>query len=84
MKRIAVIIALVFSCTSPDRARSALSAEGFTEIEITGHEWTTCGNSDSTCTGFTARSSNGRTVHGAVGCGYDVGGCGKGCTIRLD
>lgn len=84
MLKWAIAIALLFSCTSPDRARSALFNEGFTNVELTGYAWTKCADQDSTCTGFIATSPAGHTVRGAVGCGYDIGGCGKGCTVRLE
>lgn len=84
MRRIVcfVAVSVALSCTSPDRARAALQAAGYTQVELTGHAWRTCG-SDDTCTGFTALGPTRRYVEGAVGCGY---GCssGKGCTIRIE
>lgn len=78
-----IVIAAIFSCTSPDRARQTLEDYGFRSIEITGHAWNACSRDDSTCTGFTAVNARGAVVSGAVGCGYSVG-CSKGCTIRMD
>ncbi len=81
MKKIAVVIALLLSCTNEEGAHSALTAAGFSNINLTGHAMFECSDSDSTCTGFTATGPTGIRVKGAVGCGYS-GGCGKGCTIR--
>lgn len=80
MKKFALLIALMFSCTSEDKAIHTLTNYGFTNITITGYEPLKCSRGDSTCTGFEATSINGTRVSGAVGCGY---GCGKGCTIRI-
>jgi hypothetical protein len=76
-----ILLAVVFSCTNEDGARYALAGAGYDDIEFHGHSWTGCGDSDSTCTEFTATGPTGRQVHGAVGCGYSTG-CSKGCTIR--
>jgi hypothetical protein len=83
MRRIVgfIIVVAWISCTSPDKARATLEAAGYSQIEMTGHAWRTCGQDD-TCTGFTALGPTGRYVEGAVGCGYGCGG--KGCTIRVD
>lgn len=83
MKKLVLVIAVTFSCTNSDRARSTLEAQGFTNIEITGYSWNGCADSDSTCTGFRAVGPSGRVVEGAVGCGQ-IQGCGKGCTVRIN
>lgn len=83
MGKWAIAIAVLFSCTNGDKARSTLDAEGFTNIQITGYEFN-CSKGDDTCTGFRATSPSGRTIRGAVGCGYNVAGCGKGCTVRIN
>lgn len=62
-------------------AARALEGQGFTNIQLTGYSWFSCGKDDATCTGFVATGPSGNTVTGAVGCSYDIG-CGKGCTIR--
>lgn len=83
MKKIALLIVILFSCTNEDAARSVLADEGYTNVQTTGYAYSRCSDSDSTCTGFTATSPSGRPVSGAVGCGRDIAGCGKGCTVRL-
>lgn len=80
MTRLTLLLLALCACTNESAARNTLDASGFTQIEITGHRWTSCADSDSTCTGFIARGPSGRIVTGAVGCGT----WGKGCTIRID
>lgn len=75
-------LAVMLSCTSPERATSVLETDGYTNIELTGYRAFGCSDSDGTCTGFKAMK-NGHHVEGAVGCGR-VAGCTKGCTIRVD
>jgi hypothetical protein len=79
-----LVLIVVFSCTSSDRAVSTLKAEGFTNVTLTGWSPTRCSGDDDTCTGFAAIGPTGNAVRGAVGCGYDFGGCGKGCTVRIE
>lgn len=84
MKKIALLICVMFSCTNEERAEKTLRAEGYTSIELTGYEWNECSDSDSTCTGFQAMSPAHMLVSGSVGCGREFGGCNtKGCTVRL-
>jgi hypothetical protein len=79
-KKIAIIIALIAAaCTSADKARQTLEAEGYTHIKIGGYSFS-CSDSDSTCTKFEAISPGGKRVHGGVGCGYVL----KGCTVRIE
>jgi len=66
-------------CTNGEGASEALRAAGYTKIAITGWSPLSCSNSDGTCTGFVAVGPSGRTVTGAVGCGYVF----KGCTVRV-
>lgn len=82
MKKAALFIAFLFSCTDNDRTISTLEVQGFHNIEITGYSWS-CSDSDSTCTSFVAVGPTGKIVSGAVGCGR-FPGCTKGCTIRFD
>lgn len=82
MKKFAVAVVLLLSCTNPERARATLEKAGYSNIEITGHRFG-CSKGDSTCTGFVARGPTGVPVEGVVGCGYSTG-CSKGCTIRID
>lgn len=81
--RKALLLALMFSCTAPERAKIVLESSGYTHVTITGYRFNDCSHDDSTCTGFTATSPGGQAVTGAVGCGYSTG-CSKGCTIRID
>ncbi len=79
--KLSLLLALAFvACTNKDAAVRTLEGHGFTNVVITGHRWTSCSDSDSTCTGFEATGPTGRRVTGAVGCGH----WGKGCTVRLD
>lgn len=82
MKKILVfmVLSVALSCTNEEGAKATLVAAGYTQIELTGHEWRTCGD-DTTCTGFNALGPTGRYVEGAVGCGWSS--CNKGCTIRI-
>jgi hypothetical protein len=78
-KKIAIIALITAACTSEDKARRTLEAEGYTHIKIGG--WSqSCSNDDATCTKFEATSPGKRRVKGAVGCGYVM----KGCTVRID
>lgn len=74
-------ISLLYSCTNNEGTERALRGAGYTDIELTGHAFWGCADSDDTCTGFRATGPNGHEVEGAVGCGYNTG-CSKGCTIR--
>lgn len=82
MKKLALVLVVLFSCTNSERTESTLKKAGYTNIETTG--WSRgCGDSDDTCTGFRAIGPKGDYVEGSVGCGYETG-CSKGCTIRID
>ncbi len=76
-------LAVMATCTQTDRAERVLEDQGYSAIEMTGFS-RGCSDSDSTCDGFTAMGLSGRRVQGVVGCGREFGGCGKGCTVRLD
>lgn len=82
MKKFAVLIALMLSCTDGERTEKVLYDQGYTGIKITGHSYS-CSDSDTYCTAFTAVSPAGIQVSGAVGCGRSTG-CDKGCTIRFN
>ncbi len=79
MKRLLLCTVFLGACTSEGAATRALLDSGYTGIVITGWSPLSCSKDDSTCTGFTAVTANGRHVSGAVGCGYVF----KGCTVRL-
>lgn len=79
-RSIAITLALTLAaCTSPDKARKTLEAEGYKNIKILGYSTLSCADDDGTCTKFEATAPSGRRVQGAVGCGYMF----KGCTVRL-
>lgn len=82
MKKIAIVLMFMLSCTDSERTENTLANAGYTNINITGYDWGACSDSDSTCTGFTATGPTGRQISGAVGCGRT--GCSKSCTIRFD
>lgn len=67
------------ACTDADGTRRTLSAQGYTDIEITGFRPFMKGKDDTFSTGFKAKSPGGQVVTGAVTRGYL-----KGSTIRLD
>lgn len=67
------------ACTAPDDARRVLSQEGYTQVQLTGYRYWSCGRDDSFHTGFTALSPNKQTVTGTVCSGWL-----KGHTTRLD
>ena len=81
MKKLILIAAIAFlaGCTQPDTAIRALSASGYTQIQITGYNFFGCDEKDSFHTGFTAKGATGQTVEGVV-----CGGFFKGATIRVD
>lgn len=66
-------------CTQPDEARRVLSAQGYTEIQITGYRAFMGGQDDVFSTGFVAKSPTGAQVSGAV-----TSGAFKGFVIRFD
>lgn len=84
MKKIAAAFVIVtmgllsLSCTNESGSRRALEAQGFTEIQFTGHSWFTCGKEDSFSTGFRAKNPRGQQVSGTVCCGWL-----KSCTVRF-
>lgn len=75
---ITIAIVLVSGCTDPQGAREALSAQGFSNIEITGYKMFMCDEKDVYSTGFVAKNINGQTVKGSVCAGLFF----KGSTIR--
>jgi len=68
---------LLFACTDDRRSIEVLTNLGFYQIKITGHKFFVCSEEDTYSTGFTALTSKGSKVRGAVCCGIL-----KGCTIR--
>ncbi len=76
---VAALLAVIAGCTDPNGARRVLEASGFTEIEIGGFGWFTCGNGDNFSTTFSAIGPSGKPVTGAV-----CRGVLKNSTIRID
>lgn len=63
---LAFLCSLLASCYSGTDARKALEAQGFTNIEITGHAWFACSKSDTFATSFNATNPQGKRVSGAA------------------
>lgn len=68
---------LAAGCTCESQSEQALRAQGFTDIEFTGHSFFACSKDDTFSTGFRARSPKGALVSGTVCCGTF-----KSCTVR--
>lgn len=81
MKKILLIFAtlLFFACTDESNAQRTLENFGFTNISFTGHDWWSCGEDDSSSTGFIATNKDGKRVSGTVCCGMIF----KNCTVRF-
>ena len=65
--------------TDPEGATRVLSAQGFTNIKITGYKWFN-GTREYYNTGFIATAPNGAKVKGSVSKGFWF----KGSTVRMD
>ena len=61
-----------------DTAIRVLQSDGYTNIELTGYKWFTCGHDDTFSNGFKA-VKNGQTITGCVCSGWL-----KSNTIRID
>lgn len=75
---LASVMLLATACTSPDKASTALAAQGYTDIELTGYAMFGCGERDTSRTGFVATGVTGVRVRGVVCSGWL-----KGSTIRI-
>lgn len=73
------IAAALAGCTSQSDAHRALTAAGYTNVELGGFAWLSCSEDDQFRTRFRATGPNGQPATGAV-----CGGWFKGSTIRLD
>lgn len=71
---------LLSSCTDGKNAERVLTAQGFTDIEITGYRWFGCGDEDEFHTGFRAKSIVSKQSINGVYCS----GWFKAGTIRFD
>lgn len=83
MKKIIFIglLLVLASCTDNsafNEGKAQLESMGYTKVTNTGYEFMCCGKGDDYSTGFTAISSNGRTVEGCF-----CSGLFKGLTIRF-
>jgi hypothetical protein len=79
MKKLTTLLLLLLvGCSDPDTARRALDGAGYTEIQITGWNWTGCAKNDTYSTGFKAKGPTGKPVEGVVCSGMLL----KGATIR--
>lgn len=76
---IAAAVLLLAGCTQSSRAREALEAQGFRDVQITGYRWFGCSKDDTFHTGFTAKAPTGKQVGGVVCSDFF-----KGATIRYD
>ena len=74
-----VIYIVAWPKTNADRATEVLTAQGYSEIEITGYGWLDCSDDDAYATAFTATAPSGSKVDGTVCSGWF-----KGNTVRLD
>lgn len=74
----AVAVLTMSGCTSKNDAERALTAQGFTNIEMTGYDFFSCGKDDFYHTGFKATNVKGQTVTGTVCSGLLI----KNATIR--
>lgn len=66
-------------CTDADNAQRVLTAQGYTDIELTGYSFFGCGQDDFKRTGFRARAPGGQPVEGVVCQGLIF----KGATVRM-
>ncbi|MGC1550745.1 MAG: hypothetical protein WA777_19660 [Rhodanobacter sp.] len=81
MKKSAYILILCLAlagCYSTNDAKKAMEAQGFTNIEVTGHAWFACSEDDTFATSFTATNPQGKKVSGAVCSGMFF----KNATVR--
>ena len=81
MKKVILLALLTLAlscCTRPDKAISVLTAQGYTNITITGYHPFACSDSDTFSTGFEAYKDD-VLIKGTV-----CSGLLKGNTIRID
>lgn len=77
---VTVLAFLIAGCTKPESARHTLMQAGYTDIQITGYSFFSCGKDDFYQTGFIAKGPTGMRVEGAVCEGFWF----KNSTIRFD
>ena len=76
---VAMLAAVMAGCSSSEDAHRALENAGFSNIQITGYNWLSCGKDDFYHTGFIATNPAGKTVEGTVCSGLLI----KDATIRF-
>lgn len=74
------IIVMLNTCTDEKEAQRILTANGYTEIEYTGHSWFGCSKDDTYATGFKAKTATGQQIEGVVCSGLFF----KNSTIRFN
>lgn len=74
-----LLIICLTSCTDTDKATRILQDQGYKDITITGYKTWSCSSDDTFKTGFTAKSTIGKTIEGTVCSSWA-----KGSTIRID
>lgn len=78
LRRLILFTFLLCGCTNESDSRRTLESSGYTDIEVGGYAWFSCGKGDDFATLFTAKNPAGQTVSGAVCCGLL-----KSCTVRF-
>lgn len=73
-------IGILSGCTDEKNAYRVLSANGFTDIQMTGYSWLSCSDKDTFSTGFIAKGPTGIPVKGSVCSGLLF----KNSTIRFE
>jgi hypothetical protein len=76
---LALTLGLAGCGVNPDRAKSALEAQGLTNVQIGGYAFWGCGENDTFRSSFTATGANGQQVSGVVCSAWF-----KGMTVRYD
>lgn len=85
IRKLILIIACIFmigfvsACTNPTDAERALRSAGYSDIQIDGYAWFSCGEDDFYHTKFTATNPVGERVSGVVCSGLVF----KDATIRF-
>jgi hypothetical protein len=78
---VAGFLAAIGACNVPEsKATRVLHGAGYSDIDIGGHAWFSCGGDDSLSVEFTAKGPSGDRVEGSVCCGFAM----KDCTIRSE
>ena len=79
---IAAALSLAGCFSDPQEATRVLTEAGYTQVQITGYQFSGCGKSDNIHTGFKAKGPTHRDVRGVV-CS-EWGPFGKSSTIRIN